>query len=139
MAEYTKEQLWELYEQLPEDLQKAVFSEDIGNKVQGICYDNNITDDKVFIEILKNVGYVFLGLLSPSDFSKVLEEELKLDNAKEVYARINNEVFAELRESLEALYETKIKFEKMEKPASAKATAEETKIKKQDKYLEPLD
>ena len=113
MAEYTKEQLWELYEQLPEDLQEAVFSEDIGNKVQGICNDNNVLDNKVFTEILKNVGYVFLGLLGPSDFRKTLEEELKIDNAKNIYARINNEVFAERKDSLEALYGIKIAFEKM--------------------------
>ena len=138
MAEYTKEQLWELYEQLPEDLQEAVFSEDIGNKVQRICYDNNIIDNKVFIEILKNVGYVFLGLLSPSDFSDVLEKELKINRAKEVYARINNEVFAELKESLEGLYETKIKFEKIQ-PSQSKISKEKTEIKKQDKYLEPIE
>ena len=136
MAEYTKEQLWELYEQLPENLQKAVFSEDIGNKVQGICYDNNVTDNKVFIEILKNVGYVFLGLLSLSDFKKALQE-LKINNAEQINAIINNEVFAELKESLETLYGIKITFEKVDKPAPAKPST--TAKSKQDKYLEPLD
>ncbi len=136
MAEYTKEQLWELYEQLPEDLQKAVFSEDIGSKVQGICYDNNVTDNKIFTEILKNVGYVFLGLLSPSEFKKVLQG-LKVKNAGLISARINNEVFAELRESLEALYEIKIGFEKVKKPSPAKSSV--AKKKKQDKYLEPIE
>ena len=134
MAEYTKEQLWELYEQLPEDLQEAVFSEDIGNKVQGICYDNNVIDDKIFTEILKNVGYIFLGLLAPFDFSKILEKDLKINNAKNIYARINNEVLAELKESLEALYEIKITFEKTDEKKE-----EKQKIKKQDKYLEPLE
>jgi len=133
MAEYTKEQLWELYKQLPEDLQKAVFSEDIGEKVQGICYDNNVIDDKIFIEILKNVGYVFLGLLAPQDFKKNLES-LKTDNAKEIYARINNEVLAELRESLESLYGVKITFEK-----TGNKPVKKDMIKKSDKYLEPLE
>ena len=136
MAEYTKEQLWELYEQLPEDLQKAVFSENIGSKVQGICYDNNIVDNKVFTEILKNVGYVFLGLLSPLHFKDVLEK-LKINNTDQVNARINNEVFAELRESLETLYDIKIAFKKVERPSPA--NIEPAKKRKQDKYLEPIE
>jgi hypothetical protein len=134
MAEYTKEQLWELYERLPEDLQKAVFSKDIGEKVRGICYDNGLSDNKKFMEILKNVGYVFLGLLNLADFKKVLEKKLKIDDAENIYARINNEVFAELRGSLEALYDIKIEFEKTNnKPIKNNV------IKKSDKYLEPLE
>jgi hypothetical protein len=132
MAEYNKEQLWELYEQLPEDLQKAVFSEDVGEKVQGICYDNDITDNKKFTEILKNVGYVFLGLLDLKAFQGAIKK-MKVKNNEEIYARINNEIFSELKESLEALYGEKIEFKKVINKPTEKA------IKRQDKYLEPIE
>lgn len=133
MAEYSKEELKELYDQLPEDLQEAVFSKEIGQKVQGICYDNNVIERKDFMEILKNVGYVFLGLLDPEGFKKNLKK-LKIRNIEEIAARINNEVFIELRESLEALYNIKIGYEK-----SKRRPVEKTGPKKHDKYLELIE
>lgn len=125
MAEYTKEQLEELYKQLPEDLQEAVYSEEIGKKVQEICYDNNAIENEAYIEILKNVGYVFLGLLTISDLKD------KLKDSEEIFTRINNEIFAELKDSLEDLYGTKIKFEKIEEKPK--------KPKRADNYLEPIE
>ena len=68
MADYPKEQLWELYEQLPEKLQKATFSEEIGQTIQDICNKNGVADNDLIFNITKNVGYVFLGLLAPNDF-----------------------------------------------------------------------
>jgi len=139
MAEYTKEQLWELYEQLPPDLQKAVFSEDIGEKVRGFCYENNLFDEKPGTTILKNVGYVFLGLMDIEEFRNSFNElNIKKAASQNIYARINNEIFSELKESLEGLYGIKLKFEKTEKPETKKQK-EEPKIKKQDRYLEPLE
>lgn len=129
MAEYTKEQLWELYEQLPEDLQKAVFSEQIGEKVRNFCYDSAITDEKTQMDVLKNIGYVFLGLLTPDEFRSFL----KRTNAERVFAKINNEILLELKESLESLYGTKLSFEKIEN-----APIKKSEIEDQDEYRETI-
>jgi len=139
MAEYTKEQLEELYNQLPEDLQKAVFSQKIGEKIQKTCYENKIIDQKDFLKILKNVGYVFLGLLSPEEFKDVLEKKLKVKNAKRVWQTINNEVFMELKQSLEALYQNKIEFQKIEILNPVKAESEKPKPQETDKYRELIE
>lgn len=130
MAEYTKEQLWELYEQLPEDLQKAVFSEEIGEKVRSFCYENAITDEKTQMTVLKNIGYVFLGLLTPDEFSSYLKQI----NAEMVFARINNEILLELKESLESLYGIKLNFEKIKD-----IPVNKPKIEKQDNYREIIE
>jgi len=63
MPDYPKEQLRELYKDLPKDLQKATFSEEVATNIQEVCAENNITDDDVIFDITKNIGYVFLGLL----------------------------------------------------------------------------
>ena len=78
MPDYPKEQLWGLYKAIPEDLQKATFSEEVANNIQEICTENNIADDDTIFEIAKNIGYVFLGLLPPNEFADVLEKELKI-------------------------------------------------------------
>ena len=110
MADYSKEELWELYEQLPEDLKKATFSEEVGQAIQNICGKNSIADDDLIFNITKNVGYVFLGLLSPDEFSSVLEKELKIEKnkAEEIHSQITMSIFIPLKNSLEKLYGIKI-------------------------------
>ena len=134
MPNYPKEQLWELYEQLPEDLQKATFSEEIGQTIQDVCNKEGIVDNDLIFNITKNVGYVFLGLLAPDDFLKVLKIELKIEKTKadQIYLKITKSIFSPLRKSLEDLYEIKIKEttpeeEKQERP------------KKEDSYREPAE
>jgi len=133
MPDYPKEQLWELYEQLPEDLQKATFSEKIGKMIQDTCNKNGVADNDIVFNITKNVGYVFLGLLAPDDFLKTLKIELKIEKnkAKQIYSEITKSVFFPLRKSLENLYETKI--ENKENLSGGKT---KLKTKKEDSYRE---
>lgn len=135
MPDYSKEQLWELYEQLPEDLKKATFSKEIGQTIQDICKNKGITDNDLIFNITKNIGYVFLGLLIPDDFLKTLKTELKIekDKAEQIYSEITKSVFSPLKKSLEDLYETKIETKKS-------IDEEETRPKpiKKDSYREPI-
>ena len=111
MPNYPKEQLQELYKDLPKDLQKATFSKEVAENIQEICSKNKVTDNDLVFDITKNVGYVFLGLLSPHEFSDALEEELKIDKetAKQIASGMTRFVFLPLKKSLEALYQTEIK------------------------------
>ena len=141
MPNYPKEQLWELYKNLPEDLKKATFSEEVANNISEICKENGITGDDVIFEIAKNIGYVFLGLLPPNELENVLEKELKIkkDKVAEIASKINRFVFLPVRESLEALY--KIEIEpglKIEVKTQPKEKVEK-KPKKKDKYLESIE
>jgi hypothetical protein len=135
MPDYPKEQLWELYEQLPEDLKKATFSEEIGQTIQDISKKQGIANNDLIFNITKNVGYVFLGLLTPDDFLKALKRELKIekDKAEKIYSEITKAVFSPLKKSLEDLYETKIE-------AKKSIDEEETRPKaiKKDSYREPI-
>jgi len=137
MKEYDQEQLWELYEQLPEDLQKAVFSKEIGNRVRGFCYKNGVRDEETNIAVLKMLCYLFLGLMTPAEFRDSLKKDLKMDesNADNLFAEINNNIFMDLKESLENLYGVKLKIEK-QVPVVIK---EEIKNKESDRYRELLE
>jgi len=134
MEEYTKEQLQELYGQLPKDLQDAVYSNKIGELVRDACQKNGLQDS--FTNILKQVGYVFLGILPPDEFKKVL-------NNPAVFSKLNNEIFFNLKNSLDPLYG--IKLEKVPEAKHAPA-AEKKPVPQQpkgengsDRYLEPLE
>ncbi len=127
MADYPKEQLQELYKYLPEDLQKAFFSEEIGGKIKEICLKNETDNEDIVFEVTKNIGYVFLGLLPPNELQASLEKELKLKNAENITSEITEAIFLPLKNSLEKLYNMKIEVKKVEK-----------KIKKLDRYREPF-
>jgi len=133
MAEYSKEELWGLYEQLPEDLKKATFSEKVGQIIQDICDKNGITDDGLIFNITKNVGYVFLGLLSPEEFPDVLEKELKIEKkqAEKINFQITTKVFIPLKNSLEKLYGQKLEIKPEEEIKKI--------IKKEDTYRENIE
>ncbi len=137
MPNYPKEQLWELYKDLPKDLQKATFSKEVAANIQEVCKENSVTDDDVIFDITKNIGYVFLGLLAPNEFSDILEKELKIEEkkAKQISSEITRFVFLPLKKSLEALYQIEIK-PRIKIQAEKKT---EAKPKKEDKYREIIE
>lgn len=110
MLDYPKKQLQELYKNLPKDLREAGFSKENARNIQEICTKNGITDEDIIFDVAKNVGYVFLGLLPPNEFSYILEKELKIEKSKAelITSEIVRFVFLPVRKSLEALYKTKI-------------------------------
>lgn len=131
MPEYSKEELWELYEQIPKDLQKATFSEEVGRDIRNTCKNHDITDEDLVLNIIKKVGYVFLGLLSPNEFSDTLKTEIgiaKIESDK-ITADITRLVFAPVKKSLEALYQIKISVPKKSVP----------KRKVKDRYREKVE
>jgi len=129
MLSYPKEQLRELYKDLPKDLQKATFSEKVAANIQEVCKENGVADDDIIFDITKNIGYVFLGLLAPNEFSDVLEKELKIEKkkAEQISSEITRFIFLPLKKSLEALYQIKIKPGMKTKIEEAKKTEKKPK------------
>ncbi len=128
---YTKEQLWKLYENLPQDLKNAIFSEETANDIWNICTRNGIEEEDIS-EIAKAVGDVFLGITSPKELKSVLEREIKLskEKAEKVFIEINRFILSSVKRSLSELYD-------MEYPAESKE--EEKKPPKKDVYREPVE
>jgi len=103
--EYTRDQLWRLYEKIPKELQEMIFAEETADNIGNVCEKNEIKED----EMSKIGGYVeqvLLGVLPPEEFQNTLEKELKLkkETAKEVFHEINRFIFFPVKESLAALY-----------------------------------
>jgi hypothetical protein len=143
MKDYPKEQLRELYDNLPDDLQEAVFSEEKGEMVVDICKENGIDDDNVISQVLKSVGYVFLGLVSPDEFENFLKEEvgIKMGAARQIALRIKRDVFMPLKKSLELLYNIEIKMEEDIVVSKSKRIGEKEDdgMRKKDLYREPIE
>jgi len=147
LEEYPKEKLQEIYEILPEDLKKALFSQEIAGTINDICAEENM-EEKQVSQIIKYVGYVFLGLLSPNDFEKTIREDLFLKEylASRINRQITSLVFLPLKTRLELIYKIEIKFPKEvieEKLLSEEEPPEEEKISsgkgQKDTYREPIE
>lgn len=107
--EYTKEQLWKLYEKLPQELKEAVFSEKTAESIGRVCDKNGIKEKKIS-EVARYIGRVLLGILPPAELQEILETELKLKKsvAKKVIQEINRFIFYPVKSSLEELYKIEI-------------------------------
>ena len=151
--EYSKEQLWKLYEKIPQELKEAIFSEDTAESIWEICSRNGIEDERIS-EIARYTGRVLLGILPPADFQETLEKELKLGKevAKKVSQEINRFIFYPVKPALEQLYQIGIapSEEIEEAPSRVSAKEEKTEIseKKEEKpetpprkdtYREPVE
>lgn len=146
---YTKEQLWELYEKLPVELQEAVFSEENAEHIGTICERYGVKEDQIS-EVAKFVGRVLMGLLPPEDFQAILKKEVGLKNgdARQVTHEINRFVFSPVKDYLNQLYH--IGTVPPEKPTAPHPTeemptkaplevSEKPTVRREDIYREPLD
>lgn len=137
--EYTQEQFWQLYKNLPQELKDALFAEDTSRNIEVICRRNKILDH--LPQMVDFVGQVLLGLLPPSDFQKTIKKNLKLKKnlAEKIALEINRFIFAPVEEALIKLY--KIKITKPEKvtPKIKPSVKEAEKPKTRDIYREPIE
>lgn len=133
MPEYSKEQLWKIYELLPDELKTAIFAEETAENISTACNIAGINREKIS-EVARLTGHVLMGLLPPEEFSETLEKEVGLDSekAKRVSHQITRLIFNPLKESLARLYEEGFPEVKKEKLA-------EEKPKKEDIYREPIE
>jgi len=138
--EYTKEELWKIYEKLPEELKEAIFSEKTAENIFNICTRYGIEEGGKISKVAKYVGRVLMGLLPPNEFQETLERELKLE--KEVAKGIRREaemlIFYPVRTQLEEIY--KIEIAPPARPTKVTSKPEEKPAPpRTDIYREPIE
>jgi hypothetical protein len=138
--QYTREELWKLYEKLPRELKETIFAEETANYIGSVCERYNISEETIS-EAAKQVGNVLLGILPPDEFQGVLEKELKLKKevAKKVAQEIHRFIFYPVKPALEELY--KIEISPPAKPTGITPPPEEKPSvpQKEDVYREPVE
>jgi hypothetical protein len=106
--EYTSEQFWKLYKDLPQELKDAVSAEETGDYIYEACKRNDVLDN--LDDIVKYVGQVLIGVLPLDEFQTTLEKKLSLNKtiAKKIVHEINRFVFYPVKEFLGPLHSTEI-------------------------------
>ena len=136
--EYSKQELWKIYEGLPEELKEAIFSAETANNIYNVCVRNEIEENKIS-EVAKYVGFVLFGILAAENFQEILERKLKFkkETAENIAKEINRFVFYPVKPALEQLYKTEVGIAEEAGEKSAGRIREESPRK--DIYKEPVE
>ena len=123
---YSKEQLWEMYKKLPEQIREAMSSEEMSDAISEICQKNNLSGENSS-SISNIINEVLFGLLPAGDFQKTIEMELglKKDAAKKISQEIDRFVFSPVSAVLGKTLST----EKKEEPIKTFRKEDERKKK----------
>ncbi len=139
MSEYTKEQLWKIYENIPKELKEAIFSVETADNIHSICLKVGVKEENNS-KIAELIGDVLLGILPPEELQKTIENELKINenSAKKINQMIGRIIFLPVKPALDKLYEKEENAteEKTKKPMIKKI---EKKSVIGDKYQEPIE
>mgnify|MGYP006284797591 CR=1 FL=1 len=135
MAKYSQKDIQQIYEQLPEKLQEALFSQESARAIKEVCDNLGLEEEKIS-KVSEYTGYVMLGIITPEEMEKDLTEEagLKKITAKKIRIGITKKIFMPIKETLETLLNTKITLPK--EPAKKKEKKPE---RKKDSYREPIN
>ncbi|MEK7652754.1 MAG: hypothetical protein AAB334_02305 [Patescibacteria group bacterium] len=99
-------QLEKLYEQLPQNVQEAISSVAVAEKIQQIATKNGLHIDEAGI-VSDEATMVMLGIEHPNDFVDGLKNKLKLPQEKIIALAkdVDKEIFEPIKESLMKIYQ----------------------------------
>jgi hypothetical protein len=142
--EYTKEQLWKLYENLPKELRETIFSNETADFVKSICERYDIKKDEEVSKVAELIGDVLLGISTIDNLQKNIEEELKIK--KDIADKMSQEFYRSI------FYPVKAAIDQIGKTGSPPADSLTEKIstplkeenipsapKKDDSYRESIE
>ena len=103
-AQIKQEEIITKYQELPEDLQRALVSPSFSNAITETGKKEGLAIDKIG-ELAEETGFVMLGMTAPSDYVKNLTARLGVpqEKAKMIAEEINQKIFKPVRESLKKL------------------------------------
>lgn len=107
--QYTREELWKLYNTLPQELQETIFSAETADYIGNACERNGVPNSAV-PQVATQTGNVLMGLLLPDEFQGALIKEvgLKKDVAQLVAREIHRFVFYPVQAALAQLHQVSV-------------------------------
>lgn len=125
---YSKEKLWEIYKNLPEQIKEVMGSDEAADAILDVCRDNNLSGEErsVVSDAVNNI----LFRLSPiEDFEQILEEsgKIKKEAINKIAKEINRLVFSPIKTFLRAEKKTEV----------GEKTREKTELKPERKSEAP--
>lgn len=104
---YTREQLWEKFDALPEKVKDVILAPKNLEHIYFIAKENNILD-KVDA-ILRYVDLILAGIVPITLLRETLEEELRIDTerARKIAMEIRDKIFMQVKDELRKIHQLK--------------------------------
>lgn len=144
MRQYTQDEIWKIYEKLPEELREAIFLEETADYIFNSCERNNV---EAVSRVAYYTGLVLMGLILPQEFSETLKKEVGLSKtlAEAIAREINRFVFYPVKPALEQIHN--MEMGQAEKPAEnpqgiqagPPQSRQQASLGREDTYKEPID
>lgn len=101
----TQNDIKQKFQELPQDLQDAIFSEDIAASIMAIGKKHHLPIDKVG-KLSSDTNYIILGINHPRNYISNLQQHLEVnqDEARSIAKEVNEQIFAPIRESLKKMH-----------------------------------
>ena len=137
MQDYTREQLWGIFEKLPEKLKELIFSEKTAETINAVCERCNIESEKTS-EIARYTGRVLMKRYLASDLQTILKEEMSIspEAAQEIYQEIYKKIFYPVKNLLRE--ETTLKDDSLEDEPEQKTETYKDTGNSGDSYRESV-
>jgi hypothetical protein len=101
---YKKMDMWRKFSDLPEKIQKTIFSSETAATLISISIENRITDK---IEKLNfSVNLILSGVVHITSFRQTLQDELQLDedNARKIAIEVRDKIFMGVKDELRKIH-----------------------------------
>jgi hypothetical protein len=101
MKEFTSEEIQAQFEKLPTEVQAAVSSTDVNNKIEAISQRHGLHMDQLS-ELVDEIGLIMMGLRKSSLFTSDLCSRLSVDRtvAQKIAQDVGNEIFSAIKKQL---------------------------------------
>ena len=103
--EYTRKQLDEKYEELPNDIQEALYADNVVKELKEIEKKYALNREQT-ISLSAEIGEIMFGTSSPQHFISNIQKEMGIseDSAKTIAAEVNEKIFRPVKESLKTIH-----------------------------------
>ncbi len=107
--------LEEKFQTIPDKVREAILSTEVNQKLQEIVAKYQLQFDEGE-DLTKEIGYVMLGLKSPNDFVKNVQNATDLDEktSKKIVEEVNERIFKEIKDSLKEVHREETQTEEVE-------------------------
>jgi len=104
-SNYTKDQFWQLYKKLPQELKEIISCEETSDNLYEVCKRYELLD--FLYGITEITGQVLLGVLNPKNFQLTIEKVLNLSPnvAKKISQEVSRFIFYPARVALGKIYD----------------------------------
>src|SRR3989344_3218347 len=105
MTNYTRKELGQKFQEIPEDLQELILSTETADKVYEVGSKHFLHIDQIG-ELADEIGLVMLGINKANNFVNHVADRLgiEMETASAITKDVNEQIFMKIRESLQKLH-----------------------------------